>query len=55
MKKNILSLDTSKRTKKRYKTYKPYWNDELENLWRAMHKCEKDYTRFRGRQENRDV
>ena len=44
----------SKRTKKRYKTYKPYWNEELENLWRIMHKCEKDYTRFRGRRENRD-
>ena len=40
MNKNIPSFDTSKRTKKLYKTYKPYCNEELENLWCAMHKCE---------------
>ena len=50
----LIRLKEQKKKKQRYKTYKPYWNDELENLWRAMHKYEKDYTRFLGRRENRD-
>ena len=41
--------DTSKRTRKRHKTQKPYWNDELMNLWSVMHAKEKIFLNFTGR------
>ena len=41
--------DTSKRTRKRHKTQKPYWNDELMNLWSVMHAKEKLFLNCTGR------
>ena len=39
----------SKKCKKRFKNHKPYWNDNLLSLWRAMVQAEKDFTRYKGR------
>lgn len=34
--------------KKRFKYYKPYWDEELTRLWKDMHDCEKQFARFSG-------
>ena len=38
----------SKNSKKRFKSSKPYWNDELYNLWKDMNKKEKFFNNYRG-------
>ena len=45
---NIPSLDCSKKTRKRYKHYKPYWDENLEGLWHNFHMKEKAFLRFQG-------
>ena len=45
----IPRCDTSKKTRKRFKTHKPYWNNELTDLWNAMHAKEKRFLNFNGR------
>ena len=45
---NIPSFDCSKKTRKRYKTFKPYWNETLENLWLEVRRKEKAFTNFHG-------
>ena len=38
----------SKKSKKRFKNHKPYWNDNLLALWKNMVHAEKEFTRYRG-------
>ena len=45
---NILTFDTSKRTKKRFKNTKPFLNDELAGLWHSMRDRERAFLRFKG-------
>ena len=47
MNSTVPSFDCSKRTRKRYKTYKPYWNDQLESLWKDMRQKEHTFTKCR--------
>ena len=47
MNSTIPSFHCSKRTRKRYKTYKPYWNDQLESLWKDMRQKEHTFTKCR--------
>ena len=35
-------------SKKRFKNHKPYWNAELEALWKAMVKEEKLFFKYTG-------
>ena len=35
-------------SKKRFRHQKPYWNDELYNLWNKMRETEKVYLQFHG-------
>ena len=39
--------DTSKQVRKKFKYYKPYWNNELTNLWKRMREAEKKFTNYR--------
>ncbi len=41
-------ININKRTKKRFKCNKPYWNDELSNLWSNMHEHEKAFLKYKG-------
>ena len=34
-------VDCSRKTRKRYKYYKPYWDEHLENLWKNVRSKEK--------------
>ena len=45
----IPRCDTSKKKRKRFKTHKPYWNDQLKDLWNAMYAKEKRFVFFNGR------
>ena len=45
---SIPVFDTGKRSRKRFKSTKPYCNDELRDLWNAMHETEKRFLRFNG-------
>ena len=48
MDENIPSFDCPKKTRKRYKHYKPYWDDNLETLWHNFHMKEKAFLKFQG-------
>ena len=37
----------SKKTKRYYKNSKPYWDNELSNLWKSMAQAEKDFINVR--------
>ncbi len=39
---------TNKKTSKRFKAKKPFWNDYLKNLWQDMCAKEKEYLKYRG-------
>ena len=39
----IPKYDTSKATRKRHRTYKPYWNDNLSELWNAIRLKEREF------------
>ena len=45
----IPRCDTSKKTRKRFKTHKPYRNDQLKDVWNAMYAKEKRFFYFNGR------
>ena len=36
MKRNIPTFDATRKSRRRYKHNKPYWNDELSGLWKIM-------------------
>ena len=38
----------SKKTKRYYKNNKPYWDNELSNLWKSMTQAEKDLIKCKG-------
>ena len=40
-------------TKKRWKHSKPYWNEELTELWKSMRNKERTYLKFRGDRRNK--
>lgn len=39
----IPKYDTSRGTRRRYKNYKPYWTDELTQLWSVMRSKEREF------------
>ena len=43
----IPSFDCSKRSRKRYNTYKFYWNNQLESLWKDMRQKEYAFTKYK--------
>ena len=45
---NIPSFDCTKKTRKRYKYFKPYWNETLEHLWLDVRTKEKTFIEFHG-------
>ena len=52
---NIPTFDTSKRTRKRFKNTKPFWNDDLTNVWHSMRDKERAFLRFKGRTNIRSL
>ena len=46
MDKFLGSPTESKKSRKLFKSYKPFWNENLTELWRDMHEAEKQYLRF---------
>ena len=48
MNENIPSFDCSKKTRKRYKQFKPYWDENLERLWQEVRKKETEFLKFHG-------
>ena len=49
MDKCIPRFETGKKTKRRFKSHKSYWNEDLSELWNAMHSKEKQFLNFNGR------
>ncbi|VDI35644.1 Hypothetical predicted protein [Mytilus galloprovincialis] len=45
--------DASRKTRKRHKSSKPFWNEELGQLWNAMRLKEKQFLSFKGRSSTR--
>ena len=43
IKEKIRIKESSKQTRKNFKYYKPFWNEELTNLWKKMRDAEKKY------------
>ena len=43
----IPQISSTKRTRKWYKHTKPYWNNELQNLWNNMNLKERNYLKSR--------
>ncbi|CAC5380632.1 unnamed protein product [Mytilus coruscus] len=43
----------SRKTRKRHKSSKPFWNEELGQLWNAMRLREKQFLSFKGRSSTR--
>ena len=48
MNENISSFDCSKKARKRYKTFQPYWDETLENLWLEVRRKENAFTKSHG-------
>ena len=48
MENSIPVFDTSKVSRKCFKSIKPFWNNELKNLWNIMHAKEKQSLQFNG-------
>ena len=53
MNNRIPKYDTSKRTRKRHRTYKPYWNDNLSELWNAMRLSEREFLKCDSKHSTR--
>ncbi len=47
--------DAPKYIRKKLKNCKPYWNDELYNLWLQMSNAEKTYSKFKGPRNIREI
>ena len=46
--KEIQIKEISKQGRKRFKYHKPFWNDELTTLWKAMRDAEKLFNSYKG-------
>ena len=46
---HIKYSNNGKKTRKKFKNYKPYWNDELTESWKTMAEAERLYKRCRDR------
>jgi len=46
--KDKIPIYHNKKDRKKHKTNKPYWNEELGNLWKEMHVREKEFLKFKG-------
>lgn len=44
---SIPKFDWSKRSRKKFRTHKPYWNNELTELWRVMREKEKTFLKHK--------
>lgn len=44
---NIPKFGWSKRPRKKIRTHKPYWNNELTELWRVMREKEKQFLKHK--------
>ena len=44
----IPKIDSTKKTNKRFRHNKPYWNDDLYALWNIMRTKENDYLKYKG-------
>ncbi|VDI49336.1 Hypothetical predicted protein [Mytilus galloprovincialis] len=53
MNSKIPIYDASRKTRKRHKSSKPFWNEELGQLWNAMRLKEKQFLSFKGRSSTR--
>ncbi len=45
----ILLKEASKHTKKKFKVSKPFWNNELTEMWKIMHENEKLFCKYKGK------
>ena len=54
MNKNLKYTDSSNKTRKIYKNHKPYWNDELHNMWKNMSQAEKWFLNCKGPRHRRE-
>ena len=52
MNREIPYKDVSDKCKKKYKTSKPYWNQELKDLWVNMHNMEKIFRKCKHVNKN---
>ena len=43
-----LLIPSAPKSSKKFKFYKPYWNEELGKLWQEMHQCEVEARQFKG-------
>ena len=48
MDKHLKFADSNKRIRKKHKNSKPYWCEELSNMWRNMRDSEKKFSKYRG-------
>ena len=48
---NVLKFKTigNKKTRKYFKSHKPYWDEELSNKWKLMREKEQLFTKYKGR------
>ena len=53
MDKHLKFMDSTKRTRKKHKNSKPYWCDELSDLWRKMRDSEKRFLKHVGTNRSR--
>ena len=44
----VLPSFTPGRSRRYYRRHKPYWNSELQTLWRSMHEAERVFVKYRG-------
>ena len=47
--------DISQLGKKKYKHLKPFWNNHLQNSWRAMVEAEKAYRKYNGHRNTKNM
>ena len=51
MNESVPYFDCSKPTRKRFKFFKPYWNENLEKHWIEVQLKERSFVKYRGSRE----
>ena len=46
---------TNKRNNKRFKNRKPYWNDQLRELWNIMGEKENNFISYKGKKNKHQI